>query len=104
MFHAKYNSCGLLLARIYPRIIMSDVASRDKLTCVRSTVVAICSAVNRRQRRLRSRLDVRFALAVSRVAVLFHNLDFRLQIEHKLFPSVSSRRAHPARVFWCLKS
>lgn len=80
---------------------MSDVDSEDRLTCVRSTVVAICFAINRRQGRLRSRLDVRFTLAVSRVAVLFHNLDFRLQTKHKLFPSVTSQSAHSARVFSC---
>lgn len=65
-----------------------NVGLRKRFTCVWSAVVAICFAVNRRQRRLCSRLHVRFALAVSRVAVLFHNLDFRLQTEHKLFPSV----------------
>jgi hypothetical protein len=55
--------------------------SRLGLTRVRTTIVAIRSAVNRRQGGLRARFHVRLALAVSRVAVLLHNLDFCLQTE-----------------------
>lgn len=96
MIQLELNSWSLLLKPYYPD---HKVGLKKRLTCIWSTVVAICSAVNCRQGCLRSRLHVRSALAVSRVAVLFHYLDFRLQTEHRLFLSVSTRKRFRMCVF-----